>query len=140
MFLLPQIRERKMSPYLQEEMKFYQNTQKNNIENYQLQQFNKLWEDIQEHVEFYRHLVDKKEVPKQFETFDQFTELPIVTRNFVNKHIADFTNTMKEADSWGTTGGSTGNPLKFPKWASETEFCEPSILFVRQFFVINRSI
>ena len=139
MFLLPQIRERKMNPYLQEEMKFYQNTQKNNIQNYQLQQFNKLWEDIQEYVVFYRNLVDKKEVPKQFETFDQFTELPIVTRDFVNKHIAVFTNTMKEADSWGTTGGSTGNPLKFPKWASETEFCEPSIWYVRSFYDVKRS-
>src|SRR5699024_12570710 len=103
MFLLPQIRERKMNPYLQEEMQFYQSTQKNHIENYQLQQINTLWKDIQEHVEFYRNLVGKNELPKQFETFDQFTDLPIIIRDFVNIHITDFTNTKKEEDSIGTT-------------------------------------
>src|SRR5699024_11437992 len=45
----------------------------------------------------------------------------------------------KEPDKWGSTGGSTGNPLKFPQWRSETEFCEPSVWYVRDFYNINRA-
>src|SRR5699024_7293619 len=63
----------------------------------------------------------------------------IVTRDFVNEHMKDFTNTKKEHDSIGTTGGSTGTPLKFPKWSSETEHCEPSVWYVRDFYNIKRS-
>src|SRR5690625_167548 len=106
MFLLPQIRERKMNPFLKKEKEFYTSVDNNDIEKYQLKQFNKQWEDIQLHVEFYKKQVDQNIFPKQFETFDQFKELPIVTRDFVNENMNDFTNTKKEPESWGTTGGS----------------------------------
>lgn len=139
MFLLPQVRERKMNPFLKREKEFYSRVNTNDIEKYQLEQFNKQWKDIQLHVEFYKKRVVQNILPKQFETFDQFKELPIVTRDYVNENMKNFTNTKHEPDSWGTTGGSTGNPLKFPKWKSETVFCEPAVWYVRDFYGIKRS-
>lgn len=139
MFLLPQVREKKMNPFLKREKEFYSRVNTNDIEKYQLEQFNKQWKDIQLHVEFYKKRVVQNILPKQFETFDQFKELPIVTRDYVNENMKNFTNTKHEPDSWGTTGGSTGNPLKFPKWKSETVFCEPTVWYVRDFYGIKRS-
>src|SRR5690625_6829243 len=85
MFLLPKIRERKMKPFLQREIEFYETTPKDIIEDYQLQQFNVIWKDIQKNVEYYRNLVDNKELPKRFKTFNEFKSIPIVTRDFVNR-------------------------------------------------------
>src|SRR5699024_9233163 len=139
MFLIPQIRERKMKPFLEDEKKFYNNIQVDQIEQFQLQQFNALWTNIQENVPYYKELVENGEIPKEFDRIEEFTKFPIVTRDYVNEHMKRFKNGSKEADSWGTTGGSTGNPLKFPKWSSETEFCEPSVWYVRDFYDIKRS-
>lgn len=139
MFFLPQLRERKIKPYLEKEKTFYQNMTIDQVESYQLHKFNQEWERIQVHVEFYKNLVIKKEAPRTFDSFKQLKELPIITRDFVSKNIHLFTNTSKEADSWGTTGGSTGNPLTFPKWQSETVHCEPSVWYVRDFYGVKRS-
>lgn len=139
MFLIPQIREKRMKPFLEEEKKFYNNIQVEQIEQFQLQQFNALWTNIQKNVPYYKKLVENGEIPKQFERIEEFTKLPIVTRDYVNEYMKEFKDGSKEADSWGTTGGSTGNPLKFPKWSSETDFCEPSVWYVRDFYDIKRS-
>lgn len=139
MFLLPKIREKQMEPLLIEEKDFYQNLPENQIEKYQLQMFNKQWKRIYEYVDFYKKLVDKKQLPTKFEEFDQFRNIPIVQREEISSNIDIFTNKIRKPDSWGTTGGSTGNPLQFPIWKSEKKYTEPSVWYVRSFYNISRS-
>lgn len=139
MFFLQNIRERKIRPKLLNEKKFYNSKHKNEIMNYQLNKFNELWESIQLHVNFYRKLVEQKQLPKQFDNFKHFEELPIITRDYASESMINFINNERKPDSWGTTGGSTGNPLQFPIWKSEAVYCEPSVWYVRDFYNIKRS-
>lgn len=139
MILLRLMRERKMNPLLKKEKNFYKNIKKNEIERYQLQQFNKIWRELYQNVDFYKELFDNGEVPYEFKSFEEFIRLPVLTREYVNRNRNQFINKSKEADTWGTTGGSTGNPLKFPKWNSEASFCTPAIWYVRDFYGVNRS-
>lgn len=139
MFFIPTLREKIMNPKVMNEYNFYNKYSKEEIEVYQLQQFNKKWKSISQHVPFYKRLVEQNELPTYFSTIDEFYQLPIVNRERISSDIYSFTNQEKKADSWGTTGGSTGNPLQFPKWKSETNFTEPSVWYVRSFYGIRRS-
>lgn len=139
MFFLPKIRKKIMDPKLRKEQRIYSKTPINEIENYQLQEFNNQWSSIQENVPFYKELVKEKKVPTKFENFEQLRSLPIVEREDISSNINLFTNTEKQPDTWGTTGGSTGNPLQFPKWSSENSYAEPSVWYVRSFYNITRS-
>jgi len=139
MFFIQNLRERKMRPFVDKEKKFYQSTAASKIATFQLEQFNNIWQDIQQHVPYYKNLVQENKLPTTFQSYEQFKEIPIVTRDFVSEKMDMFINSVKEPDKWGSTGGSTGNPLKFPQWRSETEFCEPSVWYVRDFYNINRA-
>lgn len=139
MFFLPRIREKKMEPYLKKEQQFYTEIPVDQIEKYQLRKFNKQWKTIQKSVPFYKELVESSQLPKQFNSLDEFRNIPIVEREEISSNIDSFTNSDKEFDSWGTTGGSTGNPLQFPKWNTEKNETEPSVWYVRSFYGIKRS-
>src|SRR5690625_56778 len=139
MFFLQNVRERQMRPQLLKEKNFYSSKKTDEIVAFQLEQFNEIWSKIQVHVSYYRDLVEQKKAPKQFDNFLQFEELPVITRDLASEYMDEFTNKEKKPDSWGTTGGSTGNPLKFPQWKSESAYCEPSVWYVRDFYNIKRS-
>src|SRR5690606_27708198 len=68
-----------------------------------------------------------------------FVKLPIISRNMATQNINSYTDSSLKPSGYGTTGGSTGNPLRFPKWSSEAKFCEPSIWYVRGFYGVKRS-
>lgn len=139
MFFLPKFREQKMKPMLIDEINFYTNIDNNNIAEYQLKKFNKLWKNIQVNVPYYKNKVDNNELQPYFNNLSELSNLPVLDREFVTKHMHELTNDSREPDTWGTTGGSTGNPLQFPKWKSETVYCEPSVWYVRNFYNISRS-
>jgi len=139
MFFIPKLRERLMEPHLQNEYKFYKKTSNEQIEQYQLREFNKQWGTIYKNVSYYNDLVRKKELPTDFSSIEQFKNIPIVSREEISSNIDEFTNLERKVDSWGSTGGSTGNPLQFPKWNSETQATEPSVWYARSFYGIKRS-
>lgn len=139
MSLLPYLRERNIRPKVQKEITFYHNFNFNNIAEYQLNKFNQLWKNIQSNVLYYKELTNNNEVPKTIKSFEDFKKLPIIDRSFATTNMNKLTNKMRKPDSWGTTGGSTGNPLQFPSWKSESEYCEPSVWYVRDFYGIKRS-
>lgn len=137
--IIPYLREKKIRPRVQIEKKFYNNTDVNDISKYQLNRFNELWKSIQTNVEYYNELVKNKTVPQEITSFEDFKKLPIIQRSFASEYMERLTDKSKTPDSWGTTGGSTGNPLQFPSWNSETYDCEPSVWYVRDFYDIKRS-
>ncbi|MFD1334545.1 hypothetical protein ACFQ4N_02985 [Oceanobacillus iheyensis] len=128
-----------MRPKVNKEKDLYNNMDVNNISEYQLRKFNNLWQNIQSNVTYYNNLVKDNTVPKNINSFEDFITLPITERSFANKYMRDLTDKSKAPDTWGTTGGSTGNPLQFPSWDSETEDCEPSVWYSRDFYDIKRS-
>lgn len=139
MSILSGIREKKMRPKLNEEINFYNSTEISKISNYQISKFNKLWQNIQVNVPFYKSLVSQKVVPKDILSFDDFKMFPIIDRSYVQENINKFTNSIKKPDTWVTTGGSTGTPLNYPSWKSETQEYESSVWYARNFYNINRS-
>lgn len=139
MLFLPYIREKKMRPKIKNEKDLYNKLDMNNISQYQLEKFNNLWQNIQSNSVYYNNLAKDNIVPKNINSFKDFHTLPIINRSFANQYMDDLTDKSKAPDSWGTTGGSTGNPLQFPSWNSETDDCEPSVWYSREFYDIKRS-
>lgn len=139
MFLIPKLREVLISNAVKKEKDFYDFSNKEIINSYQLDLFNRQWEDVVENVQFYKLLADKGIIPRKVSGWANFKELPIVNRETVSNQLGEFCNTRKAPDSYSSTGGSTGNPLRFPKWSSEAKFCEPSIWYVRDFYGVKRA-
>lgn len=129
----------KMRPKVKNEKNLYNKLDVNNISEYQLEKFNDLWQNIQSNAVYYNSLVKNNTVPKNINSFKDFQTLPIINRSFANQYMDNLINKSKTPDSWGTTGGSTGNPLQFPSWDSETEDCEPGVWYSRDFYDIKRS-
>src|SRR5690625_1498853 len=138
MFLLPYIRERKIKPQVEKEKKIYNNTAVEEVSQYQFKTFNELWQDIQMNVPFYKEFVNENKL-RNIRNFDDLRQLPIIDREKANKYMKQLMDTSQEPDSWGTTGGSTGNPLQFPMWRSEKQASEPTVWYARDFYNIKRS-
>jgi phenylacetate-CoA ligase len=71
-----------------------------------------------DHVSYYRNLFDQLLLkPEDIKTRDDLQKLPVLTKQMVRDHydelIADNAAVLKSMD--GSTGGSTGTPLKFKK-------------------------
>lgn len=128
-----------MRPKVNEQIQFYNSTEISEISDYQLTKFNKLWQNIQKNVPYYRQLIAKGEIPTTIKSWEDFNQLPIVDRAFVKKNIEEFTDNTREPDSWVTTGGSTGTPLKYPSWKTESRHYESNVWYARSFYNIRRS-
>lgn len=137
--ILSYIRERNIKSKVIEEKNFYNSIRHEEILNYQLTKFNELWHGIQVNVPYYRKLVLNGEVPSNIKSWDDFNRLPILDRTFSKQHIDLLSDKSKSPDAWVTTGGSTGTPLKYPSWKSESLNYEPNVWFARDFYNIRRS-
>lgn len=139
MFLIRYLRERLIQKKVNLEADFYNTTSNELVLENQLFVFNAMWQNIQDNVPLYSSLVQKGKAPKNITTWDEFVKLPIISRNMATQNINSYTDSSLKPSGYGTTGGSTGNPLRFPKWSSEAKFCEPSIWYVRGFYGVKRS-
>ncbi|GGN66870.1 phenylacetate--CoA ligase family protein [Oceanobacillus indicireducens] len=139
MLLLPYLREKIIRPKVNEEVNFYSSTEKNEISDYQLAKFNRIWSNIIKNVPFYNELAIKKEVPLHINSVDDFNNIPIIDRSYVKKYIEKFSDSSREPDAWVTTGGSTGTPLKYPSWKNQSKQYESNIWYARDFYNIKRS-
>lgn len=138
MLILPYIREKKMRPKVYDEVNFY-SSRKNDISGYQLDKFNQLWQSLQKKVPYYEKLISKNVIPRTINNWEDFKELPIIDRSYVKEHVEEFTDKTIKPDSWVTTGGSTGTPLKYPSLKTESQHYESNIWYARDFYSIRRS-
>lgn len=139
MFLFPYLRDKKIKPLLSTEKKLYNGKNNQKISKYQLNKFNKLWKEIQKNVPYYNKLVKTSELPKKIKKWEDFMELPIGDRSFMRENVKEFSDTKKKPDRWINTGGSTGTPLNYPKWDSESKYNEANTWYARTFYNIKRS-
>lgn len=139
MFFLPYIRRKKMQPKLNKKTSFYTVNEDKNVSNYQISKFNQIWAEVQKEVPFFNQLILENKAPKIIDTWEQFQQLPIMDRAYARENIKEFTNISRQPDSWVTTGGSTGTPLKYPSWSEESKNYEPNLWYARSFYNIDRS-
>lgn len=89
---------------------------KEQIEKWQLEQLHRLLEHAYNHTKYYREIFDDLNLkPSDIQTFEDLKKLPVLTRNIIkeryNDLIPDNINSIKHRS--GSTGGSTGEPMKF---------------------------
>ena len=139
MFFLPYLRDKKIEPLVLSDKNIHNGIYKNKKAEYQINKFNKLWQEIQNDVPYYNKLIKENKVPKKILQWDDFLQLPIADRTYMRVNTNEFIDTSKEIDHWSSTGGSTGNPLKFPKSKEEIKYNESNTWYSRTFYNVKRS-
>jgi len=89
---------------------------KEQLEEYQIRQLEKLLKHAYENVPYYRRVFDERGLkPKDIQDFDDLRKLPYLEKDDVRKNLKDLIarNIPKEDIEYVTTGGSTGIPLGF---------------------------
>ena len=89
---------------------------KEKLEEYQMQQLEKLLKHSYENVRYYKKVFDERGLePKDIQDFDDLKKLPYLTKDDVGKNLKDLIaqNIPKKDMQYVTTGGSTGIPMGF---------------------------
>jgi len=86
------------------------------LQEYQVQQLEKLLKHAYKNVPYYREVFDKRGLkPKNIRDFDDLRKLPCLTREIIQENLPDLLarNYPRSKLEYVTTGGSTGIPLGF---------------------------
>lgn len=89
---------------------------KERLEEWQLDQLNKLLRHAYENVPYYQWLFDERGLkPKDFQDFKDLRQLPYLTKEIIRNNMPNLVakNFPKFKLQYGSTGGSTGIPLGF---------------------------
>ena len=109
------------------------------IPSYQLEKFNQLWVGIRRQVPFYRKLVAEGFAPSEGLTWEDFVRLPKLSRIEIQRDVSPYLDDTKPIANWSVTGGSTGMPIRIPRWANENDFTLPAIWLGRASYGIQVS-
>lgn len=83
------------------------------IDVFQLDRVNALWQHATESVPYYRELAARLSLPKSFASVEEFTAaVPVLTKDTVRDEPSQFVADAPEPGTWRTTGGSTGTPTR----------------------------
>jgi phenylacetate-CoA ligase len=63
--------------------------------------------------------------------------LPVVDRALVQRERARLTSTVRPADWWRTTGGSTSQPVQLPAWSAERRATAPDMWLARSWYGVT---
>jgi len=86
------------------------------LQEYQVQQLEKLLKHAYKNVSYYREVFDKRSLkPKNIRDFDDLRKLPYLTKEIIQENLPDLLarNYPRSKLKYVTTGGSTGIPLGF---------------------------
>lgn len=89
---------------------------KKEIEEYQLQQLNKLLNHSYENVPYYRKIFEDRGLkPKDIHSIDDLQQIPFLTKEIIRENLEDLKakNYPKHRFEYTRTGGSSGYPLQF---------------------------
>lgn len=78
----------------------------------QLRALQRVWQDAVADVPYYRGLVDSRLAPARIESWADVAGLPVLTRRALQEHPAQFMRRSGPPESYMTTAGSTGTPLR----------------------------
>ena len=89
------------------------------IEAFQLDRLNAVWEHAAAHVPYYRELRSRAGLPLCFSSLSEFqSTVPVLSKSEVRTTPQRFLSEQPRQGEWKRTGGSTGTPMSV-YWASE---------------------
>lgn len=88
---------------------------------WQLERLNEVWGKARQRIPFYRQLSQTLSLPDRFDSLEQFSALvPALTKEDLQRNGPScFDPGNQESLLWASTGGSTGEPVRFPRYRSE---------------------
>jgi phenylacetate-CoA ligase len=90
------------------------------IEAWQLERLNAVWQHAVNHVPYYRMLTGQSDLPRKFASLAEFQALvPVLPKAVVRNRPWDFLSRNAASGSWHRTGGSTGTPMGV-YWAKQS--------------------
>src|SRR5947209_19701018 len=82
------------------------------IEAFQLERLNILWQHATAHVPYYRHLAETTGLPLRFGSLSEFrATVPLLQRATVKSQQRALLSECARRGKWVRTGGSTGTPI-----------------------------
>lgn len=108
--LLPRFREAYRALPLLESREHWSRTE---IETFQLERLNQVWQHATAHVPYYRRLAGDHGLPPHFSSLAEFTaRVPVLPKRVVRDQPRDFFSEQASPGFWDRTSGSTGTPLR----------------------------
>jgi phenylacetate-CoA ligase len=105
---------------------------------WQLDQINTHWRTQQVTIPSYREGVASGRLPAQFTSMQHFVEVMApTTKKMVQTQMAQLSDPTRPEDFSFTTGGSTGEPTKFPFWNSEAQHSIPDRWLCRAWYGVK---
>ncbi len=91
---------------------------KSNIEQYQIDKFNEVWEDAYKNIPFFKEWKDTYKLPSSISSLSELSNWPVLTKKDILEEIK---NVKRDVPPTGKviTSGSTGVPLNLPVWHDE---------------------
>ena len=105
----------------------------------QLSAIAKVWIDASADLPYYARLVSEKAAPGSIRSWDEVQALPILTRRLLQDHATEFVRRSSAPDSFMTTAGSTGTPLRIGMNQAERDLMRVVKLAAWQSFGYNQS-
>ena len=90
------------------------------IYEYQLNKFNLMWENAYNNIPFYTMWKEKYNLPSKIKSIEEIKDFPILTKKDIQQNQDLIFNHLKNYKTL-STGGSTGEPTKFPYMQFEME-------------------
>lgn len=137
--LASRIREMLLALRIDEVRELHQSVDVEDIQRYQLAKIDSLWWSIQRHVPYYSELRDRGILPSRISSWDDFKRLPILTRQAIQEETASRIDRSRPISWFAVTGGSTGEPIRVPRWRSEKRETEVNMWVGRGFYGIRPS-
>jgi phenylacetate-CoA ligase len=136
-FLLKQTIFKNRLKLLKKKKRLYSSIiKKKDIYNYQLNKFNLIWHNAYNIIPFYKMWKEKYNLPNEIDSLDELKNFPILTKkdiqqnyDLIFKHLKDY--------SIVSTGGSTGEPTRFPTSKSEMQEIYASTYVARSWWGIE---
>ena len=89
------------------------------IEAFQLDRLNAVWQDAIAHVPYYRHLAAEQDLPPRFSSLAEFRSVvPVLPKSAVRAQPRAFLSERAHRGRWERTSGSTGTPMS-TYWAND---------------------
>ena len=98
---------------------YRQLTNKIDIHNFQVKQFNKVWFDAYNKLPFYREWKIKHNLPHKIESLLDLESWPILRKKDLQQNKVKLNRKDINPSGYLKTGGSTGEPLHLPTWKDQ---------------------
>lgn len=108
------------------------------IRQWQLDAFNRQWEQLRLEVPYFRRMHNARRLPDAFATWDEFRVLmPTMDRKHIQTRLESLTRRCKSRSQWRSTGGSTAEPIRVPVWECESEIAAGDLWYARSWFDVS---